>query len=105
MIDASAEDVDFVEDIVTITAEMEIAPVFPVIGQCFLYCLIASIPCLILSWLNLGHLITNLSLYLITLVALLIYVKPFNDEQRRLLINVYPKLDPWSKLFFRSSGN
>ena len=89
----------------TITTEMEIAPVFPVIGQCFLYCLIASIPCLILSWLNLGHLITNLSLYLITLVALLIYVKPFNDEQRRLLINVYPKLGPWSKLFFRSSGN
>ncbi len=87
----------------TITAEMEIAPVFPVIGKCFLYCLVASIPCLILSWSNLGHLITNLILYLITLVAFLAYVKPFDNEQRQLLINVYPKLDPWSKLFFRVS--
>jgi O-antigen/teichoic acid export membrane protein len=89
----------------TITTEMEIASVFPVIGQCFLYCLIASIPCLILSWLNKGHLIINLLLYLTTLVAFLVYVKPFNDEQRRLLINVYPKLNPWSKWLFRSSGN
>ena len=58
----------------TITAEMEIASVFPVIGKCFLYCLIASIPCLILSWLNLGHLLINLSLYLIALVALFIWL-------------------------------
>ena len=84
---------------------MDIAPVFPVIGYCFLYCLIASIPPLIFSWLDSGHLIINLFLYLITLVALLIFVKPFNDEQRQLFINVYPKLDHWSKWFFHPSEN
>jgi O-antigen/teichoic acid export membrane protein len=89
----------------TLTAEMDIAPVFPVIGYCFLYCLIASIPPLIFSWLDSGHLIINLFLYLITLVALLIFVKPFNDEQRQLFINVYPKLDHWSKWFFHPSEN
>ena len=89
----------------TLTAEMEITPVFSVIGYCFLYCLVASIPPLILSWLGSGHLVTNLILYLITLLALLIFVKPFNDEQRQLFINVYPKLDRWSKWFVRPSRN
>ncbi len=89
----------------TISAEMEIAPVFPIIGRCFLYCLIASIPSLILSWLDKGHLIINLVLYLTTFFVFLVYVKPFNQEQRQLLINVYPKLDVCSKWFFRSSGN
>jgi len=88
-----------------ISSEMEIASVFPVIGKCFLYCLVASIPALILSWSNIGHLIINLVLYLITLVSLLVFLKPFNDEQRQLVANVYPKLDPWSKWFFRSSGS
>ncbi len=88
-----------------ISTEMEIAPVFPVIGRCFLYCLVASIPCLILSWMHYGHLIINLLVYLTVGVALIIYMKPFNDAQRQLLINVYPKAEPWSKWFFRSSGN
>jgi O-antigen/teichoic acid export membrane protein len=88
-----------------ISTEMEIEPVFPIIGKCFLYCMTASIPALILSWLNQGHLVTNLLMYLITLVALLAFVKPFDDEQRQLFINVYPKLDHWSKWFFRTSGN
>ena len=61
-----------------ISTEMKIAPVFPVIGQCFLYCLLASIPTLILTWVHLGHLITNLILYLATLVTILIWVKPFS---------------------------
>jgi O-antigen/teichoic acid export membrane protein len=84
-----------------ISSEMEIVPVFPVIGKCFLYCLLASIPVLILSGLNQGHLVINLLLYLVTLVALLVFVKPFNNDQRQLFLNVYPKLDHYSKWFFR----
>ena len=61
-----------------ISTEMKIAPVFPVIGQCFLYCLLASIPTLILTWVHLGHLITNLILYLVTLATIIIWVKPFS---------------------------
>ena len=88
-----------------IVAEMEIASVFPVIGQCFVLCLIASIPSLILSLLNYGHLISNLILYLTTLVVVFICVKPFSHEQRQLFTNVYPEFDHWMKWFFRPSGS
>ena len=88
-----------------ISSEMEIAPVFPIIGQCFLFCLIASMPPLILSGLDKGHLLINLPVYLIALITLLIFVKPFSEEQRQFVLNIYPKLDNWSKLFFRTTGN
>jgi len=86
----------------TLNAEMEISPSFPFIGQCLLFCLMASIPPLILSWLSMGHLITNLFLYLMTLVSLLIFLKPFSNDQRQLLTNVYPDLGNRMKWFFRS---
>jgi len=70
-----------------------------------LFCLIASVPPLILSGLDKGHLMINLPVYLMTLVALLIVVKPFSDEQRQFILNIYPKLDNWSKWFFRTPGN
>jgi O-antigen/teichoic acid export membrane protein len=57
---------------------MKISPAFPVIGKCFLYCLLASMPPLILTLLNLGHLITNLLLYLTILATILIWIKPFS---------------------------
>ena len=92
-----------VRQLKVISTEMEIAPVFSIIAQCFLFCLIASVPPLILSGLDKGHLMINLPAYLMALVALLIVVKPFSDEQRQLILNIYPKLDNWSKWFFRTS--
>jgi O-antigen/teichoic acid export membrane protein len=88
-----------------ISSEMEISPIFSIIGQCFLFCLIASVPPLILSGLDKGHLMINLPVYLITLVVLLIFVKPFSEEQRQFVIYIYPKLDNWSKWFFRTPEN
>jgi O-antigen/teichoic acid export membrane protein len=78
-----------------ISNEMKIAPVFPVIGKCFLYCLIASIPPLIFTLIHSGNLITNLLLYLTTLVAILLWTKTLSDLG--LLMN-----QPFSlKKFFR----
>ena len=88
-----------------ISTEIQITSTFPIMGQCFLFCLISSIPPLILSWLHMGHLIINLLLYLITLIVLLVCVKPFKYEQRQLITNVYPQLEPWAKWFFRPSKN
>jgi O-antigen/teichoic acid export membrane protein len=88
-----------------VSTEMDIAPVFSIIRQCFVFCLIASVPTLILSGLDQRYLMINLPVYLIGLVALLIIVKPFSDKQRQFVLNVYPKLDNWSKWFFRTSGN
>ncbi len=62
-----------------ISNEMKIAPVFPVIGKCFLYCLIASIPPLILTWIHVENLITSLLLYLASLVAILFWTKALSD--------------------------
>ena len=92
-----------VRQLKVITSEMEITPLFPFIGKCLLYCLVASIPPSILSELNIGNLILNLFLYIITLLGLLICIKPFNDKQKQLLINVYPKFGDWFKWFFRLS--
>jgi O-antigen/teichoic acid export membrane protein len=88
-----------------ISSEMQISPIFSIIGQCFLFCLIASVPPLILSGLDKGHLMINLPVYLIALVVLLIFVKPFSEEQRQFVIYIYPKLDNWSKWFFRTPEN
>lgn len=82
--------------------EIEINPAFPTIGQCFLFCLMASVPPLILAGMGMGQLITNLILYLVTLLLLLVIIKPFNNEQRQLLTNVYPELGEKLGLFFRS---
>jgi O-antigen/teichoic acid export membrane protein len=62
-----------------ISSEMPIAPIFPVIGRCFLYCLLASMFPLILTWIHSGHLITNLILYLVILSTILFLIKPFNQ--------------------------
>lgn len=62
-----------------ISNEITIAPVFSVIGKCFLYCLIASIPPLILTLLHSGNLIINLLLYLTALVAILFWTKVLRD--------------------------
>ena len=61
-----------------ISKEMKITPVFPVIGQCFFYCLLASILPLLLARMDFNHLVTNLILYLIALILILIWVKPFS---------------------------
>ena len=85
-----------------LSGEIEIKPGFPVVGQCFLFCIFASVPPLLLSAFGWGHLVTNLLIYLITFVSLLIVLKPFNNEQRQLLTNVYPELGNRTKWFFRS---
>ena len=85
-----------------LSGEIEIKYSFPIIGQCFLFCLFASIPTLVLSSFGWGHLITNLLIYLMTIVSLLAIFKPFNNEQQQLLKKVYPELGNRTKWFFRS---
>ena len=62
-----------------ISNQMNVSPIFPIIGKCLLYSLVASIPPLILTWMNVEHLITNLLLYLIALAAIIFWAKPLND--------------------------
>ena len=75
---------------------------FSIVGQCFLFCLLASIPLPILSLFGWAHLITNLLIYLITFFLLLLIIKPFNNEQWQILTNMYPVLSNKTKWFFRT---
>tara|TARA_B100001123_G_scaffold427176_1_gene542352 strand:- start:366 stop:1919 length:1554 start_codon:yes stop_codon:yes gene_type:complete len=85
-----------------LSSEIEIKSGFSIVGQCFLFCLLASIPLPILSIFGWGHLITNFLIYLTTFFLLLVVLKPFNNEQRQLLTNMYPVLSNKTKWFFRT---
>lgn len=84
-----------------IQKEMDIRPVFPVIGKCFLYSIAAMVPTLVLSRFMGSHLIWNGMLYLIAFFTLLGWQKPFTEDHRRLIANIYPRLDPWIRCFVR----
>jgi O-antigen/teichoic acid export membrane protein len=88
--------------LVVIQQEMDIRPVFPVIGKCFLYSLTAIVPTLVLTRFMESHLILNGIIFLIAFFSLLGWQKPFNEDHRRLIADVYPRLDPWIRCFVRS---
>ncbi len=85
--------------LIAIQKEIDIRPVFPVIGGCFLYSVAAIVPTLILSLFIGSHLIWNGMVYLIAFFTLLGWKKPFTEDQRRLIVNIYPRLDPWFRCF------
>jgi O-antigen/teichoic acid export membrane protein len=84
-----------------IQQEMDIRPVFPILGKGFLLSLAAIVPVLVLSLLIESHLILNGVVYLIAFFSLLGWQKPFTQDHRRLLTNIYPRLDSWIRCFVR----
>jgi len=84
-----------------IQQEMDIRPVFPVLGKGLLFSMAAIVPTLVLSRLVESHLILNGVVYLIAFFSLLGWQKPFTEDHRQLITNIYPKLDPWIRCFVR----
>jgi O-antigen/teichoic acid export membrane protein len=84
-----------------IQQEMDIRPVFPVLGKGLLFSLAAIVPAFVLSRLIESHLILNGVVYLIVFFSLLSWQKPFTQDHRRLLTNIYPRLDSWIRCFVR----
>ena len=82
-----------------IQKEMDIRPVIPVIGKCFLFSIAAIVPTLVLSRFMGSHLIWNGMVYLIAFFTLLGWQKPFTEDHRHLIVNIYPRLDPWIRFF------
>jgi len=81
--------------------KMNIRPVFPVIGKGFLYSMAAIFPTLVLSRFMEFHLIWNGMVFLIAFFCLLSWQKPLTEDHRRLITNIYPRLDPWIRCFVR----
>jgi O-antigen/teichoic acid export membrane protein len=91
-----------VRQLLVIQKEMDIRPVFPIIGKCFLFSIAAIAPTLILSQVAGSHLIWNGMIYLITFFILLVWLKPFTEDHRHLIVNIYPRLDPWVRCFVQA---
>jgi O-antigen/teichoic acid export membrane protein len=84
-----------------IQQEMDIRPVYPVLGKGLLLSLAAIFPAFVLSRFIESHLILNGVVYLIAFFSLLGWQKPFTQDHRRLLTNIYPRLDSWIRCFVR----
>jgi O-antigen/teichoic acid export membrane protein len=91
-----------VRQLLAIQKEMDIRPVFPVLGKCFLFSISAIAPTLILSRVLGDHLIGNGVIYLTAFFILLVWQKPFTEDHRDLITNVYPRLDPWVRCFVQA---
>lgn len=85
--------------LMVIQKEMDVRPVFPVIGKCLLFSISAIAPTLILSRFFGSHVILNGIVYLIAFIILLVWRKPFTQDHRHLIVNMYPRLDPWVRCF------
>ena len=73
--------------------EVRIAPAFPVIGKCFLFSLGAGLLTEGAAWVVIDHVLFNAVVYLVLFAALLVWIKPFTQEHRRLVAEVHPALD------------
>ena len=91
-----------VRQLLVIQKEMDIRPVFPVIGKCFMFSIAAIAPTLILSQVAGSHLIWNGVVYLLAFFILLVWRKPFTQDHRHLIVNIYPGLDPWVRCFVQA---
>ena len=82
-----------------IQKEVQIGPAFPVIGKCFLFSLTAGLLTKGITGLVLDHILFNATVYLITFAVLLVWIKPFTPEHRRLIVEIHPSLHQVAKWF------
>ncbi len=90
-----------VRQLLAIQKSIDIRPVFSVIGGCFLFSMAAMISPWLLSRFFGEQLILNGVVYMISFFFLLIWRKPFTEDHRRFVQEIYPRLDPWIRGFVR----
>ncbi len=88
-----------VRQLVVIQKQIDIRPAFATLGKCFLFSFVAVMVSEGFARMVLDHIILNAVVFLLSFVILLIRLKPFTEDHRHLLASVYPKLDPWFRLF------
>ena len=73
--------------------EVPIGSAFPVIGKCFLFSIAAALMTKAMAWFVMDHILFNTLVYLTAFAGLLVWIKPFTQEHRRLIFEVHPSLD------------
>jgi O-antigen/teichoic acid export membrane protein len=87
-----------------IQREVQIGPAFPVIGKCFLFSLAAAVMTKGTAWFVEDHILFNAAVYLAAFAGLLIWIKPFTQEHRRLISELHPSLDQIAKMVTRGEA-
>ena len=80
-----------------IQKEVQIGPAFPVIGKCFLFSLAAAMITKGITWFVVDHVLFHGLVYLAVFTGLLVWIKPFTQEHRRLMSEIHPSLDQIAK--------
>lgn len=80
-----------------IQKEVQIGPAFPVIGKCFLFSLTAGLMTEGAAWLVVDHVLFNAAVYLVVFIILLVWIKPFTQEHRRIISEMHPFLGQMAK--------
>jgi len=84
-----------------IQKQIQVFPVFPIIGKCLLFSLLAVLPAQTFAILVLDQVLLTAMIYAMGFVILLALLKPFTTEQAQVLSAIHPKVPIWIKGFVR----
>ena len=84
-----------------IQKQMNIFPVFPIIGKCLLFSLLAIIPVQMFRMFIWDQVVLAAVIYALAFMILLAILKPFTGTQAKVLSAIHPKVPVWIKAFVR----
>jgi len=94
-----------VRRLAVLSKDLEVGPVFPFLGKCFLLSLTAGIPSYLLEVWVTGNPVVTLAGYAGGFVLLLYLVKPLGEEHKKILAGIHPGLGNLLRGFVRAPAN
>ena len=82
---------------------IDISQVWPIIGRCLLFSIIAVIPTLVLDFFILDHIFGSIFIFAFTFLITLVGFKPFTKTQAQMLKNIHPSFPQWISWFVRAN--
>ncbi|MEC7786524.1 MAG: hypothetical protein VX579_06190, partial [Nitrospinota bacterium] len=80
---------------------IDISKVWPIIGKCFLFSIIAVIPTQVLNFFILDHIFGSFFVFVFVFLITLTSFKPFTKTQAKMLKNIHPSFPQWISWFVR----
>ncbi|MFQ5450014.1 MAG: lipopolysaccharide biosynthesis protein [Nitrospinaceae bacterium] len=94
-----------IRQLYAIQKEITIRPVFRTLSRCLFFSLAAVLPAELVARVVADHILLNAGVYLVSFFFLLVWIKPFTEDHRRLVAGIHPGLDPWFRRFAVGSGS
>ena len=82
---------------------IDISQVWPIIGRCLLFSIIAVIPTMVLDFFILDHIFGSIFIFAFTFLITLAGFKPFTKTQAQILKNIHPSFPQWISWFVRAN--